>query len=82
VFARSWLSQPVAGADPAFRGPLGRAIIDQEISEPDNLADQVRRVLYQLALSGTAPLANTARLFSLRERTLRRRLGAEGTTFQ
>jgi AraC-like DNA-binding protein len=81
VFASSWLSQPVAGADPVSRDRLERAIIDQEVSEPDNLATQVRRVLYPMVLSGTATLASTARLFSLHERTLRRRLDADGTTF-
>jgi AraC-like DNA-binding protein len=35
-----------------------------------------------MVLSGTAMLGNSAQLFSLHERTMRRRLEADGTTFQ
>ena len=82
VFASSWLDHPVAGADPALRDSLERAVHQLEASEPDSLAAQVRRALYPMVLSGTATLASAARLFSLHERTIRRRLEADGTTFQ
>ena len=68
--------------DPALRDSLERAVQQLEASEPDSLAVQVRRALYPMVLSGTATLGNTARLFSLHERTMRRRLEADGTTFQ
>ena len=82
VFASSWLDHPIAGTDPALRDKLERAVHQLEVSEPDSLAAQVRRALYPMVLSGTATIGDTARLFSLHERTIRRRLEADGTTFQ
>jgi AraC-like DNA-binding protein len=82
VFASSWLDHPVAGTDPALRDSMERAVHQLEASEADSLAAQVRRALYPMVLSGTATLASTARLFSLHERTIRRRLEVDGTTFQ
>ncbi len=82
VFASSWLDHPIAGTDPELRDSLERAVHHREASEPESLAVHVRRVLYPMVLSGTATLANTTRLFALHERTMRRRLEADGTTFQ
>ncbi len=82
VFASSWLDHPIAGADPELRERLDTVINQLEASEPDSIGGQVRRALYPLVLSGTATLPGTARLFSLHERTLRRRLEADRTTFQ
>jgi AraC-like DNA-binding protein len=81
VFASSWLDHPVAGADPVLHDSLERAIHDLEVSDPDSLAARVRRILYPMVLSGTATLASAARHFSMHERTLRRRLLADATTF-
>lgn len=81
VFKASWLDHRIAGADPVLHAILTRAIHQLEVSEPDGLAVQVRRALYPMVFSGTATLDRTARLFSLHERTLRRRLEADGTTF-
>jgi len=81
VFKASWLEHRIAAADPALHAILTRTVDQLEVSEPDSFADQVRRALYPMVLSGTATLDRTARLFSLHERTLRRRLEAEGTTF-
>ena len=69
VFASSWLDHPVAGTDPALRDRLEKAVHELEASEPNSLAVRVRRALYPMVLSGTATLADTARLFSLHERT-------------
>jgi AraC-like DNA-binding protein len=82
VFASSWLDHPIAGTDSALRDSMERAVRHLEASEPDSLAVQVRRALYPMVLSGTATLADTTRLFSMHERTMRRRLEADGTTFQ
>jgi len=81
VFASSWLDRPIPGADPKLRNVLARTIHGLEVDLRDSTTLQVRRALYPMVLSGTATLARTARLFSLHERTLRRRLEAEGTTF-
>jgi AraC-like DNA-binding protein len=81
VFASSWLEQPIPRADPVLRTILAGTIHQMEVSEPDSLAVQVRRALCPMVLNGTATLASMARLFSLHERTMRRRLEADGTTF-
>ena len=82
VFASSWLERPIAGADSILHSILDRTIHQMEASEADSLAVLVRRALCPMVLSRTATLAHCASLFSLHERTLRRRLEADGTTFQ
>jgi AraC-like DNA-binding protein len=81
VFASSWLDQTIPRADPVLRAILARTIHQMEASEPEVLAVQVRRALCPMVLNGTATLAGLAQLFSLHERTMRRRLEADGTTF-
>lgn len=81
VFASSWLDHPIAGADSELHDSPEKAIHQLEASEPESLAAQVRRALSPMVSSGTATLAGTSRLFALHERTLPRRLEAEGTTF-
>jgi AraC-like DNA-binding protein len=81
VFASSWLAHPIAGSDAELHDIFEKAIDQLELREPDSIAARVRRALYPMVLNGTATLATTARLLSLHERTLRRRLEADGTTF-
>jgi AraC-like DNA-binding protein len=45
-------------------------------------ADIVRGALHQMVLSGTSSAASVALLFGIHERTLRKRLTAEGTSLQ
>jgi AraC-like DNA-binding protein len=81
VFASSWLGQPIRGADPVLRSVLDSVIRQMESGDSNGLAVRVRRALRPMVFTGTATLADTARLFALHERTLRRRLEAEGTSF-
>jgi AraC-like DNA-binding protein len=80
VFDSRWLDHPIAGADPArFAAILGA--IDAIESRSDRpFAEQVRRALHALLFTGSASTASLARLFGQHERTLRRRLEAEGAT--
>ena len=47
-----------------------------------SFADVVRGALHQMLLSGTSSAENVALLFGMHERTLRKRLTAEGTSLQ
>lgn len=80
VFDRAWLDRPLAGADPAIYEQLCATMARSEDSQHQMLADKVRRALQSMVFSGTASSEGIARLFDLHERTLRRRLAAEGAT--
>lgn len=80
VFHSDWLTHPVPGADPAAYDELLEAIRSIEADHPTPLAERVRRAVYALTLTDSATTANVARLFTLHERTLQRRLEKEGTT--
>lgn len=82
LFASSWLPQPVAGADPRLYGVFTRAIREATANYPMSFAEQVSGVLHQMIRGGTASADAIARLFGIRERTLRRRLAAEGKHLQ
>lgn len=82
VFAASWLEQPIPGADPVAHQRVLRAIEQARASSTMSFADLVRAALHQMVLSGTASAGNVALLFGIHERTLRKRLAAEGTGLQ
>jgi AraC-like DNA-binding protein len=82
VFASASLDQPIAGADPALRDLLARAIEDAESRNTMSFAEQVECALLQLALNGTASARDVSRFFGIHDRTLRKRLRAEGTSLQ
>jgi AraC-like DNA-binding protein len=82
VFASSWLSQPLTGADPVRHRELAQAIEDAEEDGPTSFAERLESVLHQALLSGTASAADVARRFAIHERTLRRRLQAEGRSLR
>lgn len=82
VFASTWLEQPIAGSDPALRRLLTRVIEDAEENSGMSFAEQVECALPQLSLNGTTAARDVARLFGIHDRTLRKRLRAEGTNLQ
>jgi AraC-like DNA-binding protein len=82
VFATSWLDQAIPGADPRLRELVQRAIQQARASSTMSFADLVRAALHQMVLSGTSSADNVALLFGIHERTLRKRLTAEGTSLQ
>ena len=82
VFDASWLARPVEGADATLHAVLARAIRREQTHGALSVADQVERALPQMLLSGMASAPAVARLFSIHERTLRRRLAAEGKSLQ
>lgn len=82
VFASSWLEKPIEGADATLHALVAKAIRDAQANGPMSFADQVEGVLPQMLLSGMASTEAVARLFAIHERTLRRRLEAEGKNLQ
>ncbi len=82
VFAASWLDQAIPGADSKLRELVMLAIQHARASSSMSFADVVRGALHQMVLSGTSSAENVALLFGIHERTLRKRLTAEGTSLQ
>ena len=80
MFAASWLDHPIAGADPHLRELIMQAIQQARDDHAMRFADVVRGALHQMVLSGTSSADSVALLFGMHERTLRKRLTAEGTT--
>jgi AraC-like DNA-binding protein len=82
VFAASWLDHAVAGADPNLRELVMQALQQVGAGSPMSFGVVVRGALHQMVLGGTASAENLALLFGMHERTLRKRLSAEGNRLQ
>ncbi len=82
VFEASWLDHAIAGADPNLRELVMQAIQQTQANSTMSFADVVRGALHQMVLSGTSSAGNVALLFGVHERTLRKRLTAEGASLQ
>ena len=82
LFDSSWLEKPIEDADATLHGILAKTIREEEAKFPMSFGEQVRVVLHQMVLSGTATTDSIARLFGIHERTLRRRLEQEGKSLQ
>jgi len=82
VFASSWMKRPIEGADAALHGFLDKAIREAGSKVPMSFAEQVHGMLHQLVLGGSASAEVVASLFAIHDRTLRRRLAEQGTSFQ
>jgi AraC-like DNA-binding protein len=82
VFSSYWLQRPVAGADPVQRSALQKRLAEAEARSPITLGQHVETVLQQMLLCGSATAPAIAALFGLSERSMRRRLAAEGTSLR
>ena len=80
VFDARWLDHPIAGADPAAYSAIIDTIKAVEARERAPFATQVRRAIHAMLFSASASTVSLASLFNVHERTLRRRLEAEGET--
>ena len=78
-FPASWMSTPIAGADPArYHEARRRAAA----AGRGDLLQQIHRAVRVLMLSGDVSGEAAAQMLELHRRTLNRRLKALGTTFQ
>jgi len=78
VFSSSWLQRPVVGADAATRDALQKSFAAAEARSRMSFGERVEVVIQQMLPSGTANGPAVSALFGISERTMRRRLGAEG----
>ena len=82
VFARSWLSHPIRGANAAYHRKLTQQAATMDTTNNAALPDVVRRTLRRLMLGGKATIEDVAAVLSVHRRTLDRRLEAHGVTFR
>jgi AraC-like DNA-binding protein len=80
VFDSRWLDHRIDGADPAAHAAIVARIASMKAREHAPFASDVRRAIHAMLFSASASTASLANLFNMHERTLRRRLGAEGAT--
>ena len=77
-FSAAWLETPVVGADPTQHARVQRAAQSADACEPLGLSDRARTVVRVLLAAGKLSTRRVAEALDLHERTLRRRLAAEG----
>ena len=82
VFESTWLKRAIEGADASLHDVLAMAMRDAQAHGNQSFADRVELVMPQLLLTGMGSAEAVARLFAVHERTLRRRLAAEGKSLQ
>ncbi len=80
VFESRWLRHPMDGADPVLHSILSRTVELIEARRPLRFDERVRRAVRAMMLTSVVSSAGIASFFGLHERTLRRRLGEEGTS--
>ncbi len=81
-FAASWLEQALPGHEVAAHRSLQHELARQLVLAPDDCAEQVRRALRTMILSGRGSEAHVSELMSMPERSLRRALALQGTSFR
>ena len=82
AFAASWLARPVAGAEAVRHQALLQAMQQAQAASTISLGEKVERTLHQMLLGGQGTADAVARCLCVSQRTLRRRLAAEGRSFQ
>jgi AraC-like DNA-binding protein len=82
VFGSSWLTRPIEDADARQHQLLTLAMRQAQAAGPLSLGEQVELVLHQMLLSGHGTAEAVAQQFGISQRTLRRKLDAEGKSFQ
>jgi AraC-like DNA-binding protein len=82
VFHTADLRRPISSANPIIRDQLLKSFEQAERLEPLSYRERVQGVLHQVLWSGDLSIEAAARRLCVEERTLRRRLKEEGTTFR
>lgn len=81
-FSVDWLHRRLPESDPELRRLLQKQVDALEARHRDDFPEQVRSVLRTALPTANAKADQVAAVFSMRSRTLNRRLNAFGTTFQ
>ncbi len=82
AFASRWLDHPLPGSDPLLHRHLEREADDLHRRRKADQAGRLRRLLRASLPSGGCNVSDIARQLGMHERTLNRRLRAEGTSFR
>ncbi len=82
VFNKHWLDQPPMGADPDRHRQLLLVMLEQERDAPEELLFRVRATLRRMVSHGHATEGLLSNLLSVPERSLRRLLDHQGTSFR
>ena len=82
AFASRWLDHPLPGSDPLLHQHLEREADDLHRRRRTDQAGRLRRLLRTSLPSGGSNVSDIARQLGMHERTLNRRLRAEGTSFR
>ena len=82
VFPNRWLEHRPASADPLLHRHLEGEANALHARQHADVAHDLRRLLHRLLSTRKTSIASVARQLGVHERTLNRRLRAEGTTFQ
>ena len=82
VFSKTWLAAVPPNSNAELHRELQCQIAAQELRQPDTHAEQIRRALRTMVVTGGATESLISKLLSVPTRTLRRLLASEGTTFR
>jgi AraC-like DNA-binding protein len=82
VFPTPWLDHRLPTADPHLHRHLEREARERHAQEDANLVGALRRLLRQCLATQECSITDVAKQLDMHERTLNRRLQAEGTTFR
>jgi len=82
IFDSRWLAHPIEGADANLRQILARTVEFIEANESMRFDERVRRAVRAMILTSIVSSAGIAHFFDMPQRTFRRRLSDEGTTFR
>lgn len=82
AFPTRWLAHPLAASNPILHRHLERQAEEEREGSARPLADEVRQVVSGTLASSRTTAATIAHLLGMHERTLNRRLLAEGTSFK
>lgn len=82
VFSGDWMAHPIVTADKELHRILQKQIDALELRHKRNFPEEVRSAISSALLTGNANVEQVAALFSMHDRTLNRRLAADGTNFQ
>lgn len=82
VFPARQLQQRLPGADHYLHHLMRERVLDKALTASGDFVDEVRRILRGRPSPGHASLADVAAEIGLHEKTLKRRLAAQGTRFR
>lgn len=81
-FHAGWLDRALPGHEVGAHRALQQMLAQQSMRAPNDCAEQVRRALRTMVLSGRGSEAHVSELMSVPERSLRRALALQATSFR